>query len=340
MTRSKHLGVIIVMAMLAVVCCLPTGAAAQVVPDTVDTFELAPQNLHMYPVTLDARLPYYYLPPIFAPVPMWRGAMDEALVQQFAPHNYQVMELTENTALVAWGSLKGDEQVVLEALCQQEYLVLPPEAVRNNENNPLAASYMFVRTEMRFVPRCMGEELQELMNRELMLEPGRVMSIAEQLPVDVLLNNYDRIDDVADINPYVIPELQDEIGNNAWPLEDIYVNYSGWRRNPNRIRTLGHFVPEWFTIEGKLVGIKKWEGGDYLISVEFEGYQPWYPIEFSKNMLRKLIALSFNDYAETVEYYDVEHQLNAKEWHRQGSPAMVPNTRQRYGTGSAGQGGY
>ena len=47
---------------------------------------------------------------------------------------------------------------------------------------------------------------------------------------------------------------------------------------------------------------------------------------------------------ETTHWYlrlnDFEKPLNVKEWHRQGSPPLDTNTRQRYGTGSAGQGGY
>lgn len=340
MTRFKHLALVCALVAVVALGFAPTGASAQMVPDTVDPYELAPQNVHLYPVTLNARIPYYYLPPIFAPTPMWRGALTADLVSQFAPHNYVVYEIPESTALVAWGTVKGDEQVTLEAVNQQEFLVLPPETVRADPSDPLASSYTLVRTEMRFVPRCTGEQLEELMDRELMLKPTRVNSIADQLPLDVLLNNYDRVADVANIDPQVHEFLQDEIANNAWPLDDIYINYSGWRRNPNRIRTLGHFVPEWFTIEGKLLARKRWEGGDYLITVEFEGYQPWYPIEFPKNVMRELIALSFGGYVETQPYYDVELPLNGKEWHRQGSPVLDPNTRQRAGTGSAGQGGY
>lgn len=338
MSRYKHLALVIALMAVVAVGFAPTGALAQMVPDSVDPYELAPQNVHLYPVSLNARIPYYYLPPIFAPAPMWRSALDASLIN--APHNYVTYEIPESTALVAWGSLKGEEQVTLEAVNQQEFLILPPDSVRANADDPLSSSYMLVKTEMRYVPRCKGEELQTLLRRELMLEPGRVNSIAEDLPVDVLLNNYDRVDDVANVNPYVHEFLRDEIGNNAWPLDDIYINYSGWRRNPNRIRTLGHFVPEWFTIEGKLMALKRWDGNDYMITIEFEGYQPWYPIEVSKNVLRRILALSFDEYAEGQSYYDVELPLNGKEWHRQGSEAMDPNTRQRYGTGSAGQGGY
>jgi len=341
MTRLKHLALVTAMLAAMAFAFAPTGAFAQMVPDTVDPYELAPQNLHLYPVTLNARIPYYYLPPIFAPTPMWRGAMDADTVYGFAPHNYTVMEIPESTALVAWGTMKGDEQVTLEAVNQQEFLVLPPESVRNDTEDPLHASYMLVKTQMRYVPMCTGEDLDELVAAELMVEPGRVMSIAEELPVDVLLNNYDRVEDVADLDPHVHPFLRDEIANNKWPLEDILINYSGWRRNPNRIRTLGHFVPEWFTIEGKVVATKDYMNGKYLLTVEFEGYQPWYPIEFAKNTMRKMIALSFFDTeGETQPYYDWEKPLNGKEWHRQGSDPMDPNTRQRYGTGSAGQGGY
>lgn len=341
MARFKHLVLVTLLAAALVGVLAPSAAFAQMVPDTVDPYELAPQNTHLYPVTLNARIPYYYLPPIFAPTPMWRGAMTADLVYGFAPHNYVVMEFPEDTALVAWGTMKGDEQVTLEAANQQKFVVLPPEAVRNNSRDPLSASYMIVRTEMRYVPKCTGEQLDELMLHELMMETDRTMSIADDLPVDVLLNNYDRVEDVADLDPKVHFFLQDEIANNAWPLERIMINYSGWRRNPNRIRTIGHYVPEWLTAEGKIVATKDYMGGKYLLTVEFSGYQPWYPLEFAKNVMRKMIALSFFDLeAETQPYYDFEKALNAKEWHRQGSPPLDPNTRQRYGTGSAGQGGY
>jgi len=338
MSRFNYLSLVIALVAVVTIGLTPSGASAQMVPDTVDPYELAPQNVHLYPVSLNARIPYYYLPPIFAPAPMWRGALDTSLIE--APHNYVVYEIPESTALVAWGTLRGEEQVTLEAVNQQEFLILPPESVRANPEDPLGSSYSLIRTEMRYVPKCKGEDLEMLMERELMLEPTRVHSIAEELPVDVLLNNYDRVEDVADIDPHVHPFIRDEIANNKWPLEKIFINYNGWRRNPNRIRTLGHFVPEWFTIEGKLIALKEFEGNDYLITVEFEGYQPWYPIEQAKNVMRRILALSFDEFAETQRYYDVELPLNGKEWHRQGSDPLDPNTRQRYGTGSAGQGGY
>ena len=100
-------------------------------------------------------------------------------------------------------------------------------------------------------------------------------------------------------------------------------------------------VPQWFTVEGKLLALKEVDGQNYLISVEFQGYQPWYPIETAKNVMRRLISLSFDEFSETVNYYDTELPLNAKEWYRQGSGQMYPyHTRTRWGTGSAGQGNY
>jgi hypothetical protein len=320
---------------LAAAVCLALPAMAQVVPDTLDPYELAPQNIHLYPVSINARLPYYSLPPIFAPAPMWRGAIDAEMMRQMAPHNYIAREIPESTALVAWGTMKGEKQIVMEAANQQEFIILPPEAVDDG------SSFMIVRTSMRYVPRMNDKELNQLLEHELMLEPSRVDSIAESLPVDVLLNNYDRVDDIADINPRVHPFLQDEIASNAWPVERIYLNYSGWRRNQNRIRSLGGYIPEWFTCEGKLLALKKYEGGDYLLTVEFEGYNPWWPLEFSKNVMRKMIGLSFNQFAENVNYYDVELPLEGKEWYRQGSGRMEPyHTRTRWGTGSPGQGNY
>jgi hypothetical protein len=182
--------------------------------------------------------------------------MTADLVYGFAPHNYVVMEFPEDTALVAWGTMKGDEQVTLEAANQQKFVVLPPEAVRNDVRNPLAASYLIVRTEMRYVPNCTGEQLDELLLHELMLEPDRTMSIAEDLPVDELLNNYDRIEDIADLDPKVHPFLQDEIANNAWPLERIMINYSGCaaiQTDPHP----GHYVPV-VHAEGKIVATRTW----------------------------------------------------------------------------------
>jgi hypothetical protein len=155
------------------------------------------------------------------------------------------------------------------------------------------------------------------------------------------MHNYERVEDVADMQPRVHPALQDEVSTVFWPLDRLYLNYSGWRRDPNRQRTLGDTIPPWFTTEGKLLGMKRWEGGAYLLEVEFQGYQPWYPIEFAKNMMRKMIALSFDQFVETVPYYDFERPLNGKEWHRQGSGEMEPyDTRQHVGTGSDGQGYY
>lgn len=334
MNSVKRLG-LTMLATLAVVTALAPPAHAQVVPDTVDPYELAPQNIHLYPVSINARMPYYYLPPIFAPEPMWRGALDAQMMRQMAPHNYIVKEIPESTALIAWGTIINDKRVVMESANQQEFMVLPPDALDDG------SSFMIVRTEMRYVPRTSGEELEQLLERELLMEPSRVESIAEQLPIDVLLNNYERVDDVADIDPRVHPFLRDEIASNAWPVDRIYINYSGWRRNPNRIRSLGGYVPEWFTCEGKLLALKRFEGGDYLMTVEFEGYNPWWPIEFSKNVMRKMIGLSFDQYTESANYYDVELPMNAKEWYRQGSGTMLPyQTRQRYGTGSPGQGNY
>lgn len=340
MARIKHLGIVFAVVVVLSTVLTVSNASAQVISETLDPYELAPRNLHIYPITLDARLSYHYLPPIFAPPPMWRGALTAEVARSFAPLNYQVQEVPDSTALVCWGGLAHGQQVVLEAVNQQEFVVLPPDAVRNDPDDPLSASYLYIRTSMRFVPRKYGGQLEELLDRELMLAPNYVNSIADQLPADVLMTNYDRVTDVADLQPKVHEFLQDEIASNAWPFEDVYVNYDGWRRNANRIRTLGPHVPEWFTISGKLLARKMWEGGDYLITVEFEGYQPWWPIETAKNFMRKILALSFGSYSETQLYYDVELPLNGKEWYRQGSPPMDPHTRQRHGTGSAGAGAY
>ncbi|MDQ3023893.1 MAG: hypothetical protein M3R04_05865, partial [bacterium] len=81
-------------------------ASAQMLPDTLDPYELAPRNVHLYPVTLNARNPFYYVPPIFAPRQMWRGALDSMELRQIAPHNYRVTEVPDSTALVAWGTVK------------------------------------------------------------------------------------------------------------------------------------------------------------------------------------------------------------------------------------------
>ena len=71
MARFKHLGLIIVLAATMAIGFGPVGASAQMVPDTVDPYELAPINAHLYPISLNARIPYYYLPPIFAPARGW-----------------------------------------------------------------------------------------------------------------------------------------------------------------------------------------------------------------------------------------------------------------------------
>jgi len=335
MTRFNYLGLALAMVACLAISLAPSSASAQMVPDTVDPYELAPQNVHLYPISLNARIPFYYLPPIFAPAPMWRGALTAEQVHTFTPHNYVVYDIPESTALVAWGTVKGDERVVLEAANQQEFLVLPPEALNDG------SSFLLVKTSMRYVPKCTAEQMLQMFERELLIEPTRVDSIAEQLPVDVLMHNYERVEDVADMQPRVQPALQDEISSSVWPVNRIYLCYSGWRRDPNRQRTLGDNIPEWFTVEGKLVALKHWKDGDYMIEVEFEGYQPWYPIEFAKNTMRKILALSYDEFIETVPYYDFERPLNGKEWHRQGSGEMLPyDTRQRVGTGSDGQSYY
>ena len=60
------------------VCLHAVSVPARPPPDGAghrESYELAPQNVHLYPISLNARIPYYYLPPIFAPAPMWRGAL-------------------------------------------------------------------------------------------------------------------------------------------------------------------------------------------------------------------------------------------------------------------------
>lgn len=329
--RNALLGVI---AGSAAAMIMPLAASAQVVPDTADPYELAPQNIHLYPISLNARMPYYYLPPIFAPAPMWRGALTADMVQPFAPHNYRVSEIPDSTALVAWGTSKKGQPFTLEAANQQQFIVLPPSAQDDG------SSFMLVTTTMRYLPRKSGEELREMLSRELSLEPGAVSSIADSLPVGTLLSNFERVEDVADMQPNMHADLTKALATTTWPVDDIYISYSGWRRDPNKKRTLGDFVPDWFTCEGKLIALKRYEGGDYLVTVAWEGYNPWYPIEFAKNMMRKTLALSFDEYVETTSYYDVERPLEGKEWFRVGSPDYDLDTRQNVGGGSAGQGAY
>lgn len=316
-------------------------ASAQVVPTSVDPFELAPQNVHLYPLTLDARLPFYYLPPIFAPAPMWRGSMDAAMVRSFTPHNYVAYEIPESTALVAWGKLKGDKQLVMEAANQQEFLILPPESIDDG------GSFFSFRTTMRMIPDNQKGEFDEYLEHELVLPSSRVASIADEIPIALLLYEYDRVSDVADIQPRVNEALlggiknADGLATMKFPVERIYISYSGWRRNPNRMRSAGQEVPEWLTIEGKIVALKEYDGDTYMLSVYFEGYNPWYPIETAKNVIRKMIALSFNEFIETTNYIDFEKPLSGKEWHRQGSGRMFPfDTRRRVGTGESNSGGY
>jgi hypothetical protein len=325
----------LVLAILLVIGMIPGMAAAQMVPDTVDPYELAPQNVHLYPISLNARIPYYYLPPIFAPAPMWRCALTADDVKAFAPHNFVPHEIPESTALVAWGTVKKDQRVVLEAANQQEFIVLPPKPQDNG------SSYMMIRTEVRYVPRCSDDQLKSLFESELTLEPTRTASIADSLPVEQLLRNYERIEDVADIQPRVHPALNDWLSTSKWPVDRIYTNYSGWRRDPNRVRTLGQYVSPWFTIEGKVLALKRYQGGNYMITVSFEGYNPWYPIEFAKNTMRKILALSFVDYVETQPYYHFEKPMEGKEWFRQGSDDLDPyDTQKHIGTGSPGHGTY
>jgi hypothetical protein len=318
-------------------------ARAQVVPDTLDPYELAPRNVHLYPVTLNARMPFYYVPPIFAPREMWRGALDSLELRQIAPHNYRVSEVPDSTALVAWGTVKkdgkksGEGTLVFESANQQQFLFLPPE------NLDQGSSYMLVTTKMRFVPKEGANQLLAEFERELILEPNpRVESIAEQLPAAQLLTQFERVEDVADLQPRIHPVLLDELATQPWPVERIYGVYSGWRRDPNVLRTLGDLTPQWLTFEGKTIAIKRAHCGWFMLEVHLEGYNPWYPEEVSKNVMRKLIALSFNEFVEPTRYYDVERPLGFKEWHRLGSetPMQPYDTRLNVGGGSAGQGAY
>jgi hypothetical protein len=334
MRRCVYLGLALVLAVCVHTALVPAPAAAQMVPDTADPYELAPQNVHLYPISVNARMPFYYLPPIFAPAPMWRGAMTAEDVYAFAPHNFIVYEIPDSTALVAWGTVKKDQRIVLEAANQQEFMILPPKS------QDKGSSYMLVKTTMRYVPKDKDDQLESMFERELILSPSRVQSIAEQLDVFTLTHEYERIADVADIQPRVHPVLLDELATAYFPVDKIYLNYSGWRRNANRVRTLGEWVPNWFTIEGKVLAMKKFEKGTYFIEVSFEGYNAYFPIETAKNVMRKVLALSFDEFVETERYYPIEKPLNGKEWHRQGSAMMTPDTRKHVGSGSDGQGSY
>ena len=335
MRKCVYLGAALTLVLCAQFVLGPASVSAQMVPDTADPYELAPQNVHLYPISLNARIPFYYLPPIFAPAPMWRGALTAEDVHAFTPHNYLAYEIPDSTALVAWGTVKKDQRIVLESANQQEFMILPPKALDTG------SSYFLVRTSMRYVPQCSRDELNSLFERELLLAPSRVESIAEQLDVQTLTHEYERMEDVADLQPSIHPALEPELAVKKFPVDRIYANYSGWRRNPNRVRTLGDWVPNWFTIEGKVLALKQFEGGNYLLEVSFEGYNPYYPLETAQNFMRKLIALSFDQFVETGVYYPVEKPLNTKEWMRQGSPTLDPyDTRKHTGWGFDGQGAY
>jgi hypothetical protein len=265
---------------------------------------------------------------------MWRGALNAADVQTFTPHNFVAYEIPDSTALVAWGDSHKGQPRAMEAANQQQFMILPPSKIDDG------SSYDLLTVTMRYLPKCNDEELKEMFQRELSLEPGRVASIADSLPVDQLLTNFERVEDVADVQPMIPDELKPELATKEWPVDKIFINYSGWRRDPNKIRTLGDFVSNWFTCEGKLLALKRYQGGDYMIEVSWEGYQPWYPIEMAKNLMRKTLALSFDQFVETTQYYDTEHPLDGKEWYRVGSPDYDIDTRQNVGGGSAGQGMY
>jgi len=342
-------------------------ASAQVVPDTVDPYELAPKNVHLYPISIDARLPFYYLPPIYAPKPMWRGALTAEDIHAFTPHNYVVYEVPDTTALACWGAVKGagkkdgGKAVVMEAANQQQFLVLPPSAVDDG------GSYMLITTSMRYLPRSeshlytnltfdypdvnfevqrnrkpIDDALNKVFERELILEDNpRVDSIAEQLSVEDLLGSFERVEDVVDLQPRMTDALKLNLASNVWPLDRIYSSYSGWRRDANVMRKMGDRSPRWLTYEGKLVAYKRFDGGDYMLTVKLEGYNPWFPEEFSKNLMRKMVAMSFDEFVETTRYYHVELPLEMKEFQRIGALDYDPyRTWQRAGTGSAGQGAY
>lgn len=356
------------LAAAAAVCAtLAMPAAAQMTPNSVDPYELAPKGVHLYPVSIDARMPFYYLPPIYAPKPMWRGALTADDVHAFTPHNFVAYEVPDTTALVCWGAMKGagnkdgGKAVVMEAANQQQFLVLPPKAADDG------SSYMLATTSIRYMPRMesnlythlgfdypnlefevqrnrkpIDDAMMKVFERELILEDNpRVDSIAETMTVSDLLGNYERVEDVVDMQPRLSDALKFNLASNVWPVDRIYANYSGWRREANLMRTLGDASPQWLTFEGKFVAYKRYNGGDYMITVKLEGYNPWHPIEFGKNMMRKLIAMSFDEFVETTRYTDVELPLEAKEFQRIGGQDYEPyRTWQRAGSGSSGQGAY
>lgn len=367
MRKLYRSGAGLVAATAAVCASLAGPAAAQMTPNSVDPYELAPKNVHLYPISIDARMPFYYLPPIYAPRPMWRGALTAQDVHAFTPHNFVAYEVPDATALVCWGAIKGagdkngGKPVVMEAANQQQFLILPPKEVDDG------SSYMLVTTSIRYMPRMesnlythlgfdyptvefevqrnrkpIDDALMKVFERELILEDNpRVDSIAERISVDELLTNYERVEDVVDLNPRLSDALKYNLASNVWPLDRLYASYSGWRREANLMRTLGDTSPQWLTFEGKFVGYKRYNGADYLLTVKLEGYNPWHPLEFGKNTMRKLIAMSFDEFVETTRYTDVELPLEAKEFQRIGGQDYEPyRTWQRAGSGSAGQGAY
>ena len=51
MNRFMSLGLAIAVIALVLTGLAPNTASAQVVPDTADPYELAPQNVHLYPIS-------------------------------------------------------------------------------------------------------------------------------------------------------------------------------------------------------------------------------------------------------------------------------------------------
>ena len=81
----------------------------------------------------------------------------------------------------------------------------------------------------------------------------------------------------------------------------------------------GRLHPDWFTIEGKLLALKKFDGGNYLRS-QLRGLQPLLPDRDRQELDAQADLAVLRRVRRDRALLPVEKPLNGKEWHRQGSP--------------------
>ena len=172
------------------------------------------------------------------------------------------------------------------------------------------------------------------------LQKARVDSFIDTLPRgdaydadDQVLWKYQRVHNRWDYQPETIsPELRDackqlgdqplnwllggspknktaeqftEIPSSTIPVNQYYLSYTGWKRHPRASRSSIWTLPEFVTIEGKLMFIKSDKDGNYLVNMEFAGKNPVNPLEFVNMVARKMINAAW-DADLRVRLYDYD----------------------------------